>query len=91
MTIELALVNWLDRDFFVLIVSDMDASELIDALGGANKVATMIGVTPAAVRNWKVFGVLPPKHYLKMRSLAEDMGLRMPEALFAERANGQAH
>jgi hypothetical protein len=66
---------------------DMDAGELIDALGGTNYVAIMIGVTDAAVRNWRAFGVLPPRHYLRMRLIGEDKGIAIPDELFRERAN----
>lgn len=77
----------------------MSDAELIDALGGATKVAQALGLSrPQNVSNWKFrAGGIPPAHRPAVLVLARNAGLELDEAAFLrvprsllERTNGRA-
>ena len=48
------------------MLSHMDANTIIDALGGTGKVATLCGITPGSVSQWRNKGIpLPWGKYLR--------------------------
>lgn len=57
------------------------ASEAIDELGGTTKVATLCGVLPSAVSNWRRTGFPPRLHY-RLARILEARGVRVAERLF---------
>ena len=60
----------------------MTVADLIEALGGTNEVAQLLSVSPAGVRNWRAFGVIPPRHYKKVKAIGEERSLDIPLDLF---------
>lgn len=62
----------------------MTASELIDALGGNAAVAQIADVGPSAVSNWRKFGAIPPRLYLRIAAAGRELGILVPEHLFRE-------
>jgi hypothetical protein len=68
-----------------MLAARMTASDFIDALGGNAAVAQIAGVGRSAVSNWRKFGRLPPRLYLRFAAAARDRGIEAPERLFAER------
>jgi hypothetical protein len=66
------------------IVAGMTAAELIKALGGGATVANHLGVTRQAVSNWSTWGSLPPRHYLRIKALAQTVGAGWDDSLFRE-------
>ena len=63
----------------------MTASELIDALGGNKPVSEMMQVRRSAVSNWRKFGQLPPRLYLKFEDACRARGVKCPRELFEAR------
>lgn len=62
----------------------MDANEFIDALGGNAAVASIAGVGSSAVSNWRKWGRLPPRLYLRFADAADEHGVEVPKELFRE-------
>ena len=54
---------------------------LIDALGGTTKTATIFGVSPPAVSNWRRTGFPPRLHFRIVRE-AKTRGLAFDERIF---------
>lgn len=55
---------------------------VIDALGGANKVASLCGVGFTAVSNWKSRGRIPAEKFMIFSAALDHLGLRADPALF---------
>lgn len=55
----------------------MDATEIIEALGGAQQIADMLGLGRSAVYNWNRAGV-PPVHYRRLSEIASELGVAKP-------------
>jgi DNA-binding transcriptional regulator YdaS (Cro superfamily) len=53
------------------------ADAVIKALGGTSAVATLTGVGPSAVSNWKARGTIPSENFL---ALSEALASREMEA-----------
>lgn len=49
--------------------------EIIDALGGTNKVAEARGLTPSTVSSWKARRSIPAERWLDLAQLARDLGV----------------
>jgi hypothetical protein len=64
----------------------MDASKLISALGGTTAVASMLGVKPPAVSNWKATGLIPSKWYLRLAQEATSRGVAISPSAFSNPA-----
>jgi hypothetical protein len=47
--------------------------EIVDAVGGCSKAASLCGVGLSAVSNWKAVGFIPPRHFF---AFAEEIGRR---------------
>ena len=73
-----------------MLVANMTAADFIDALGGNTAVAEMAGVGKSAVSNWRKFGRLPPRLYLRFAAAARKQGIEAPEHLFRERRTTEA-
>ena len=54
----------------------MDASQIIDKLGGTNKLAAALGLTPPAVSMWRSFGI-PPGRWPAIVALPEAKAARI--------------
>lgn len=67
----------------------MTANELIDALGGNAEVAKIAGVKGPAVSNWRRYGYLPPRLYMRVASAARAKGVEVPEHLFREMSDAE--
>ncbi len=61
------------------------ASEVIDRLGGNSVVASLIGVTPNAVGNWRQRG-LPPETFVALSEALNAKDLYAPPSLWRMRA-----
>jgi len=57
----------------------MNDSELIEALGGVNAVARLLGITPASVSGWKA---IPNDRKIRLAVIAEDRGLCTRKKIF---------
>jgi DNA-binding transcriptional regulator YdaS (Cro superfamily) len=60
------------------------ASSIISALGGPSKVASVVGVHPTRVSNWKrakaaggTGGTIPQAHHLTILRLAQELGVEL--------------
>lgn len=62
----------------------MTLNQFIDALGGTNSAATLFGVGPSAVSNWRAAGRLPDRLHLKALRVAEDRQLDFDPAPSSE-------
>ena len=62
----------------------MTADELIDAFGGNMVLAEIAGVRSSAVSNWRRFGRLPPRLYLRITAAGRERGIEVPPDLFGE-------
>jgi hypothetical protein len=62
----------------------MDAAGLITALGGDDAVAAYLKVRAHTVRNYRRLGVFPPRIFLRMEKLGEQMGVSVDRSLFVE-------
>ena len=59
----------------------MDVSGFIDELGGTTKAATIFGVLPSAVSNWRAWNKLPARLHLKAVRVAAERKIAFdPEA-----------
>lgn len=72
----------------------MTISELISELGGARHIAQALGITPAAVHNWRSLGAIPPTHYIALSRLSRrridpDLFKVLPEAKRAYGGEGR--
>jgi hypothetical protein len=59
------------------------AKQAIDALGGANRVAELLGIGPNAVRNWYKRG-LPPEAYAQLAPRLRVAGFQFNDDLFRQ-------
>lgn len=62
----------------------MVTRDLIQALGGTSAVATLLGVGPSAVSNWKANGRIPPRWFLRISKECRRLGVELDEAAFGE-------
>ena len=59
----------------------MDVSGFIDELGGTTKAASIFGVLPSAVSNWRAWNKLPARLHLKAVRVAAERKIAFdPEA-----------
>jgi hypothetical protein len=61
------------------------ATQVIDALGGNRPVADLLGVTPAAVSNWRHFGVFPAYTYVVLSEIIRSQDYVVSDRLWAVR------
>jgi hypothetical protein len=54
-------------------------SELIDRLGGTNRVAAALGIKVNAISNWRVKGAIPPRYFLPLSMLCRNRCRLAPE------------
>ncbi|MEN8282591.1 Cro/CI family transcriptional regulator [Acinetobacter gerneri] len=59
----------------------MNDSQLIDALGGVNAVARLLGIAPASVSGWKA---IPTDRKIRLAVIAEDEGICTRKDVFPE-------
>jgi hypothetical protein len=59
------------------------AAQAIDALGGANYVADLLGFGPNAVRNWYLRG-FPPEAYALLAPRLREAGVEFSDRLFKQ-------
>ena len=64
----------------------MNAIQLINAFGGTGKVATLLGVGPSCVSNWKSDGLIPARWFFRLRREAAERGLEISEEAFRDAA-----
>lgn len=60
----------------------MDDLKLIDALGGCNAVAEILGIKAPSVHEWKQRKSIPEARRIRLAVVAEDRGLTTRKALF---------
>jgi hypothetical protein len=58
------------------------ASEAIDAMGGTNAVARMLGLPKQTVSSWKRGG-LPARRYYELREFFADQDIRLARSAWA--------
>ena len=58
------------------------ATEVIDALGGLNAVASMFNVGYTAAHNWKASGQFPARKYAAMAAALRERGHTAPASLW---------
>jgi hypothetical protein len=51
---------------------------VIDALGGLTATATIVGVRPSAISNWKTRGGIPSDKFMLLQRALADRGKRKP-------------
>lgn len=56
--------------------------QIIEALGGTNKVAAALGVGPSAISNWKARGRIPSEQYFVIKSALHAGGKEPAPAIF---------
>ena len=56
--------------------------ELIKAVGGNAAAASMVGVKPAAVSNWKARGAIPAEHFMIFAGFFAGDGRTFDPSLF---------
>lgn len=59
----------------------MTDNQLIDALGGCNAVARMLGIKPSSVSGWKS---IPTDRKIRLAVLAEEKGISTRKQLFPD-------
>jgi hypothetical protein len=57
---------------------------LIDAFGGNSELAQLAGVGRSAVSNWRRFGCIPPRLYLRLAQAGRARGIEIDPGLFRE-------
>ena len=57
----------------------MNDTQLIDALGGVNAVARLLGITPASVSGWKS---IPLDRKIRLAVISEDRGVCTRQEIF---------
>ena len=72
------------------MMAHMDASTIIDALGGTGKVANLCGITPGSVSQWRNKGIphpwakflraARPKTFIRLERLEREAAARAAEA-----------
>lgn len=60
----------------------MNISELINRLGGATRVADMVGVRVSSISRWRVANKIPRKKLIILTSIAEGFGVFTRQELF---------
>jgi DNA-binding transcriptional regulator YdaS (Cro superfamily) len=63
-------------------MTDMNHTELVDALGGTFAVADLAGVKPPSVSEWKARGRIPDDKLIRLANIAEDRGVATRKELF---------
>jgi hypothetical protein len=58
---------------------DMQASRIIDALGGTSATARLIEAPPSTVHSWRKIGI-PPSRMAHLRMVANAQGVSLPDA-----------
>lgn len=57
--------------------------DIIDYLGGNDRVANMLGTTAKAVANWRYSGMFPASTYVALRKALRRARANAPDALWA--------
>jgi hypothetical protein len=62
----------------------MSVEDVIKALGGVTKAASLLGAKPNAVSNWQhpTRGHIPIQHYFKVSKALEDVGKTVDPSVF---------
>jgi hypothetical protein len=68
----------------------MDASTLIDRLGGTSKVAVGLGVTPPAVSMWRTAGI-PASRWVRLTEIAASSGIGLTLDMLAASSPATTH
>lgn len=66
------------------MMGSMSVNELIERLGGTAVAMEVGGVGRSAVSNWRRFGCIPPRLYLRFAAAGRERGVEVPEHLFSE-------
>jgi DNA-binding transcriptional regulator YdaS (Cro superfamily) len=64
--------------------------EVIKELGGPTAAASVLGVTPPALCNWSVRGVITAEHFLLIREALAERGLEVSPSVFSFKAPVEA-
>lgn len=59
----------------------MTDNQLIDALGGCNAVARLLGIKPSSVSGWNL---IPEDRKIRLAVIAEDKGISTRKEIFPE-------
>lgn len=60
----------------------MTVDQLIEAFGGNLAMSQIAGVGHSAVSNWRRFGRLPPRLYLRLDAAGKERGIYVDPELF---------
>lgn len=70
--------------------TNIDASAIIEALGGTSAVAEMCDIKPPSVSEWKARNIIPKARLKYLRLARPDVFDGLPVAQYAEAANADA-
>jgi len=65
-------------------IYDMKHSNIIEAIGGTTRVASVFGLSTQNISNWKRRGI-PWKYRFKILQRAKEMRVRLPDSFLEER------